>query len=97
MTNSDDHISLLREIRDNQAKQTEAVVRALKAMEDSQNVYVASRTKYEQERERNQEEYRKSQESYRSGLRRHALILAAFLGIIALCMIVNIVLRLVGK
>ena len=92
MNDSDQQVSLLQEIRDNQVKQTEAVLGAFKQSADAQRAYLDSQKKYAQ----NQEEYRKSQDAYRHNLQLQVIMVVSF-GIIAVCMLVNLIMRLMGK
>lgn len=92
MDNLDQQVVLLQEIRDNQVKQTEAVTRAMKQIEETQTAYLDSQKKYDH----NQDDFRKNQEAYRKNLPLQ-IIMAVSFGVIAVCMLVNLVLRLMGK
>ncbi len=93
MTDLDRHAALLQEIRDNQEKQTAAVMRAMEGFSASQRAYIESQRTYAH----SQEEYQKSQEAYRKTLTFRAAILVAILGVIALCMVASVILTVMGR
>jgi phage-related tail protein len=89
MNESNTEVSLLQEIRDNQAKQTEAIVQVVEELQATQKAYRESSKEYQQ----SQAEYRKTQQIQR----KTAPVLAGILGVIALCMLADLILRLMGK
>jgi hypothetical protein len=82
-------VSILQEIRDNQVKQTAAIVQAVEQLEAAKNAYRESSKEYQQ----SQAEYCKTQQIQR----KTAPVLAGILGIIALCLLADLIFRLMGK
>ena len=75
-------IKLLDEIRDKQRKSNDAYMAQLAKYEEDQNIF-------RQSHEQHQKELLKRRVS--------RVIIAVFLGIIALCMVISVVLRFMGK
>ena len=92
----DQIIKLLEEIRDNQIKQANRAIEDREYEKKIQEEYAAQSKKYQE----SQEIFKKSQEQYQKyhkEIPKARRVLTLLLGIIAVCMLFDIVLRLLGN
>ena len=91
----DQIIKLLEEIRDNQIKQAERAIENMEYNKKINEEYTAQSMKYQE----SQEMYKQSQEQYQKYRKEFAkvrMLLTLFLGIIAVCMVLDLIFRLIG-
>lgn len=94
MTESEEQIiKVLEDIRDNLAKQEQRESERIRIVTTNQELAGANAKQYED----SQRAYRQSQEQYIKELHKPKLVALVLVGIIAVCQVVDLILRFLGR